>query len=124
MYLITRKDRLFTHIGIYLNESQIIHFSSKTNSLIKNDKIVKYDDLKHFSRNRCIKLVEIKSNFTEADIIHSAHQFYGKYLKYHIIKNNCYSFVLWCLYQKRGTSLKDILAFTHYYKIPITACIL
>ena len=80
MKLIIRKDKVFTHIGIYLNNSQIVHFSSETNNFFKKN--------------------------------------------YNLTKNCCYTFVMWCLYRKEKTGLKDILLFSVHYKFPIFALLL
>lgn len=119
MYLITRKDKIFTHIGIYLNDSSVLHYSSRTNNFFKNDKIVKHDTLSAFSRNRCVKLTKINKITSEEEVIKLSRRFNVEKKKYHIISNNCYTFVMWCLYQKSHTNLKDIFIFTRHYKIPI-----
>ncbi len=124
MYFIIRKDKVFTHIGIYINSSQIYHYSSKTNNFFANDKIVKCDDLFHFSRNRSVKFISFNSALNDEDIIKSSKNFAGEGKQYHIIKNNCYTFVLWCLYKKSTTCIKDILIFTYANKIPILSFVL
>lgn len=119
MKLIIRKDRIFTHIGIYLDDTKIIHYSSKTNNFFKNDKIVKCNNIEEFKRNRKVKLIECKREISIEELKLATKIFTQKLEDYHIIKNNCYTFVFWCLYHKRRTTLKDIVRFTQYYHIPI-----
>lgn len=119
MKLIIRKDKIFTHIGIYLDYTRIFHFSSISNCFFRNDKVVKCNNLVEFSRNREIRLIDLKSELFIEDFVSATKAFAEKQENYHIIRNNCYTFVLWCLYGKRGTSIKDILFFAHNYNIPI-----
>ncbi len=119
MKLIIRKDRVFTHIGIYLDYKRIYHFSSLTNNFFKNDKIIKCNNLVDFSRSRKIRLIELKNEVCLEDFICALNAFMQKKENYHIIRNNCYTFVLWCLYKKSKTSIKDILLFAYNYNIPI-----
>lgn len=121
MKLIIRKDKIFTHIGIYLDDTMILHYSSKTNNFFRNDKIVKCNNIEEFKRERKVKLIECKREICIEELRQSAKIFIQRQEAYHIIKNNCYTFVLWCLYQKRRTSLKDILHFANSYNIPIMA---
>lgn len=119
MKLIIRKDRIFTHIGIYWDDTKIFHYSSKTNNFFKNDKVVKCNNMEEFKRNRKIKLIECKGEISIEELGQATKIFTQKQENYHIIKNNCYTFVFWCLFQKRRTSLKDILYFANSYNIPI-----
>jgi hypothetical protein len=124
MKLIIRKDKVFTHIGIYLNNSQIVHFSSETNNFFKNDKILKVDSLLDFSRHRLIKLIDSEIEISDDDILKIFMDFKGVNKNYNLTKNCCYTFVMWCLYRKEKTGLKDILLFSVHYKFPIFALLL
>lgn len=119
MKLIIRKDKVFTHIGIYLDDTMILHYSSKTNNFFRNDKIVKCNNIEEFKRDRKIKLIKCKKKVYIEELKRAIEIFIDRQEDYHIIKNNCYTFVLWCLYQKRQTSLRDILYFANNYNIPI-----
>ncbi|MCI8956312.1 hypothetical protein AMURIS_04369 [Acetatifactor muris] len=119
MKLIIRKDKIFTHIGIYLDDTMILHYSSKTNNFFRNDKIVKCNSIEEFKRDRKIRLIECKEKIYGEEFKRAIETFIRRQEDYHIIKNNCYTFVLWCLYHKRRTSLKDIFYFADNYKIPI-----
>lgn len=119
MKLIIRKDKVFTHIGIYLDAKTIFHYSSMTNNFFRNDKVVKCNSLDVFSRNRRVELIEYKEDMDVEELKSLSEIFMEKCTKYHLVRNNCYTFVFWCLYKKRKTTVKDILHFARNYNIPI-----
>lgn len=119
MKLIIRKDRIFTHIGIYWDNTKVFHFSSLTNNFFRNDKTVKCNTLIQFSRNRKVKLINCEARICMDDFMRAIEGFKEKQADYHIIKNNCYTFVLWCLYGQSQTTVRDILQFAYRNNIPI-----
>lgn len=119
MYLIIRKDRLLTHIGLYLENFGILHYASLTNNFWGKDKAIKTDTLASFSMGRIVKIIPISKKISNDYIVSKAFSFPGAIHEYHIIHNNCYTFVLWCLYGQKNTRLSDILSFASTYRIPL-----
>ena len=119
MYLIISKDRLLTHIGIYLEKSGIIHYASLTNNFWGKDKTVKKDTLASFSMGRIVRVIPISTHLSDDDIAAKAYFFPGATHEYHIVHNNCYTFVIWCLCGKDHTRISDVLSFVFTYKIPL-----
>ena len=124
MYLIIRKDKLLTHIGIYIENYGIVHYASLTNNFFGKDKVVKKDNLASFSLGRLVRIIPIMCSSSKEDVISKSSIFPGALHDYHIIHNNCYTFVFWCLYGKCYTRFSDMMKFAFKYKIPMLSFLL
>lgn len=117
MYLIKRKDKLFTHVGLYIDEYTIFHYASKTNDMFSTDQDVRISPLSEFSNGRKIFKIELDENIDLKTIYQRAQVFKNNGRRYNILTNNCISFVLSCLYGKSKVSIYSMFKGMMMYKI-------
>ena len=115
MYLIKRYGKVFVHVGIYINENQIYHYTTKDDNVLKGNHIIKCSNLVGFSLDG--KVFYDYINNVEMDVlIHRINEFPGIRKPYNILTNNCITFVLYCLHGKSVT-IKEMLYFALQHKV-------
>ena len=115
MYLIKRYGKVFVHVGLYINENQIYHYTTKCDNVLKGNHIVKCSNLEEFSLNRKIFFDRLGS--VQMDILlQRISRFSESGRSYHILANNCITFVLYCMHGKYA-SVKEMLCFAWQHKV-------
>ncbi len=100
--IVTRKDRLITHFGIQLSSGNVLHFASKTNNMFAGNQIVRNDSFDEFAIQRRVKVLYRIKDVDEAVILKRSAEYYGNRKQYSLRYNNCITFILWCLQEKRN----------------------
>ena len=121
MYVIKRKDRLFTHVGIYVNDDYVIHFSSLTNNFLGRDKCVRISTLNSFALSRKTKIVGEPLPCTMEELESRVLFFQNNYGDYHFITNNCYTFLLWSGMGISHATIKNIFSFCYKNRLFLLA---
>lgn len=124
LYIIKRKDRLLTHIGLCVDESMVIHFGSKTGNMFAKDKDVLFCSIQEFSHGRKVYLTPIEECIELSTICDRATRIKNSQRKYRLLKNNCISFVLMCINGTDSASFADILQMVIHYRIQLLAFLL
>lgn len=112
MELIFRKDKVFVHTGIVLN-NKVYHFSSLTNSFFDMNKVIHCNKIGEFSLGRPIKVYNLPN--CEEDSLKRLNEFLEQHKKYNLIFNNCYSLVLYTI--KGKYSILNLIKLCIKYKI-------
>ena len=108
MYIVKRKDKLFVHYGLYITNDMIFHYASLTNNMFAHNQSVRVSSLNEFSMNRKISLYEIDNKISFYDIVSRAYMFSQNGRKYSIFNNNCISFILAILNNKRYINFMEM----------------
>lgn len=115
MYIVKRKDRLFVHYGIFISNDKVIHYASETNNMFSHNQCVRVSTLNEFSINRRITLYEIKNNISFDEIYYRAYLFSQNGKKYNVFNNNCVSFILSILDNKRNIGFIEMIIWVIKY---------
>ncbi len=110
-YVITRKDKLFFHFGILLPSGYVLHFASKTNNMFAGDQTVKKDPIEQFALQRKTEILYQIPIINEQELIKSAFSYWGKNEKYSLLRNNCITFIFWCLYNIQNCRFSLVLCY-------------
>lgn len=114
VYILARKDKLFYHFGVLVNDDKVIHFASKTNNMFAGDQIVRVDQIEDFAIGREIKKVYEILEHSSDEIINRAKEYWGNSKKYSLNSNNCILFILWCL---KVSESRNFITVVKYYLI-------
>lgn len=115
MYLVKRYGKVFVHAGIYINENQIYHYTTKDDNVLKGNHIVKCSNLVEFSLDG--KVFFDYLDYVEMEVLlHRINEFSEGGKLYNILTNNCITFVLYCLHGK-CVSIKEMLLFALQHKV-------
>lgn len=117
MYLIKRKDKFFTHVGLLINEDIILHYASKTNNMFSKNQEVRVSNLKEFSNGRKVFWSELNENIDYTVLQQNANSFKSNGKKYNFLTNNCIPFILSCLNGKNTISIFEMIKGMIKYKI-------
>lgn len=124
MYIAKRKDRLLTHIGLYVDDDMVIHFGSKTRNMFANDQEIQFCSFQEFSHGRKVFLTKITESIEVDTLFERAAKIRDSQRKYHLLRNNCISFVLMCLHDSEDTSVIEMLWAMIQYRIQPLAFLL
>lgn len=117
MYLIKRKDKFFTHVGLFVNEDTILHYASKTNNMFSKNQEVRISTLKEFSNGRKVFWSALNETIDYKVIQQNANLFKNNGKKYNFLTNNCISFILSCLHGENTISIYEMIKGMIKYKI-------
>lgn len=92
-HLVTPR-RCYMHHGIYLGESEVIHYSGIRRSLKPGP--IEVTDLQGFADGKPLWIVQEPCHYSSSEIVHRARSRIGE-RQYKILSNNCEHFCNWCI---------------------------
>ena len=124
MYLLKRKDKVFTHVGLYVDDHTILHYGSKTNNMFAGDHEVQISSLAAFANGRKVTRKRIEENVELGTLYVRVEKIKSNKKKYNIFANNCISFILMCLYGREEISFAEMIKGMLKYRIEPLALLL
>lgn len=115
IYLIKRLGKIFSHAGIYIDDSTIYHYATMGNDVLTGRHIVKLSTIKEFSLNCKIECVYLQ-NIEQEILTQRIEYFIQKKKTYNLLTNNCITFILYCL-SGRYVTITEMLSFAVHHKI-------
>lgn len=98
--IITVNRGLYNHFGIYISDNTVIHYASKTGSILEVAVIHATSLQKFLNGSKNYSICYFSSGYSTRETVKRALSRIGE-RKYNLFNNNCEHFVTWC---KTGVS--------------------